>query len=138
MAVVTISTDVELRGSGSSFERIQFGEAVTKGQLVYRKAADGKYWLAQADDASTAEVTHLVSNGGLADAWGYGAKTGNRVDPGAGTTITEKSYYLSSATAGAYGDFSDLGSGDSIVLVGSGLQSDEIETSFVNSGYTVP
>lgn len=117
-------------------------EAITKGQVVYRKT-NGRAGLARGNAVGTAKVlgvaTTSVAAGRPFEALHYGRFAGadlSAVNPG--TTL-----YLSSATAGAIADAAPTGTGNVAVPIGSvHVMTDVAGTRFVfvdvpqNAAYT--
>lgn len=88
---------------------VQLGETTTAGQTLYKKAADGKYWLADANaSAATAQVTRLALQGGAADDWRIVLKPGNSVTIGA--TLVATDMYNQSVNPGGIAPTSDMAS----------------------------
>lgn len=95
------------------------GEAITAGQAVYLKAADGKLWKARSAAAGTTEEGNPVGialNGGSAGQTIAYAANGGDINIGA-TTVKTTTYVLS-ATAGGIAPQADLVSTDKIVRIG--------------------
>jgi hypothetical protein len=99
-----------------------WGETVTAGQAVYRKAADRRWWKAKAN--GTAEE---AGSGGLGIAMGGGAAGQPAAVATAGdvtiaATVVNGMVYVISATAGGGGiaPFADLIAGQRVSLVGYG------------------
>jgi hypothetical protein len=103
------AANVGFNDADVKYRLVQFGEAVTQGMPVYRKAADGKYWKAQNDNAAAdAEAVGIcIVRGAAADAWGLIATEGN-INIGATLAVGE-SYFVSNAF-GAICPAADVGS----------------------------
>lgn len=111
------AANVKLVDNVSNVRRVQFGEAVTQGQALYKKAADGKYYKADADSA-TAEVTEaegIAVTPGSTGEYGYVIFEG-KVNIGATLTVGE--IYVLSDVAGGVRPEADNGSGDTVVILG--------------------
>lgn len=101
MADITqTAANVAINDSAVKTRLVQYGEAVTQGMPVYKKAADGKYYKAQNDNtAADADALGIaLTRGGAADSWGLIALEGN-VDLGATLSVGE-SYFVSAAFGG--------------------------------------
>lgn len=102
------AANVALNDADVKTRLVQFGEAVTQGMPVYRKAADGKYWKAQNDNtAADAEAVGIALTKGAANGYGFIATEGN-IDIGATLAVGE-SYFVSNAF-GAICPAADVGS----------------------------
>ncbi len=101
MADITqTAANVALNDNAVKTRLVQFGEAVTQGMPVYKKAADGKYYKAQ-NDGTAAEADAVgicITRGAAADSWGLIAIEGN-INVG-GTLVVGESYFVSSAFGG--------------------------------------
>ena len=85
------------------------GETITRGQTLYLKAADTRYWKA---DANASSATAAVAGISLSDAAAGQAclvMTGGSITIGA--TITAGLIYVNSATAGGIAPSADLVTG---------------------------
>jgi hypothetical protein len=109
MADLSITAANVRPGSDAIIRLVQFGENVTAGQVVYLKSSDSKYWKADANAGSSAEVAvGIALTGGSTD--GYGViQTGGTIIIGA-TTVKGEIYVLS-ATAGGIAPCTDLTTG---------------------------
>lgn len=94
------------------------GEAITKGQAVYR-ATDGTAMLAQGDAVGTAKVVGIATKNAAAgvafEALYHGRLAGfdlSGVDPG-------ETVFLSAATAGAVADTAAAGTGNVVAAIGT-------------------
>lgn len=104
------AANVAINDSDVKYRLVQFGEAVTQGMPVYRKAADGKYWKAQNDGtAAEADVVGIALTKGAANGWGFIATEGN-IDIGA-TLAVGQTYCLSNGY-GTICPVADVGSAE--------------------------
>lgn len=117
MADVTITAANVSLGASASGSVVQVGEAVTAGQPLYLKAADSKYYKADAN-AGTAEatVTGIAMIPASADERTYMVTAGN-IDIG-GTTVVGTTYILS-ATAGGIAPETDYATGSYKTTLGT-------------------
>lgn len=102
--------NVAINDSAVKTRLVQYGEAVTQGMPVYKKAADGKYYKAQNDNtAADADALGIaLTRGAAANSWGLIALEGN-IDVG-GTLVVGESYFVSAAF-GAICPAADINSG---------------------------
>jgi hypothetical protein len=123
MAALTVTATNVTHVSGSVTQEV-IGETVTAGQAVYRKAADSRMWLAQADGtAAEAAVVGIVLNGGAAGQPCLLAGNGAVINIGA---TTEKVHYFANDTAGGVGLQGDVGASDYITRIGYSLTTDGV------------
>ena len=110
MADITITPASVVKGAGAAVRsNFNAGEAITAGQVVYKKAADGEWYKAQ--------------NDGTAEEAGVGVELGIALHPSAdgqplvvqtaglvtiGGTLVPGTEYVVSATAGAIAPHADL------------------------------
>jgi hypothetical protein len=110
------AANVAFNDSDVKYRLVQFGEAVTQGMPVYRKAADGKYWKAQNDGtAAEADAVALAMTKGASNGWGIVATEGN-VDVGATLAVGET--YCVSNAFGAICPVADVGSTEFPTILG--------------------
>lgn len=103
--------------SGASTELVQYGEAVTQGQPLYKSTVDGKYSQCDANDTAAKAVCAAIAlTPGATDGYGVIAKPGSLVNLGA-TLAVGQSYGIS-ATKGAINLTSDLASGSFSTVIG--------------------
>lgn len=110
MADLTITAANVLVTSNTTTQRVQAGEAVTAGQVVYQKTSDSKYYKTDvttgSEESKAAGVA--VTPAGAADDYFLIATAG---DIETGGTMTVNEVYVVSAS-GAVSPASDLTSGD--------------------------
>jgi hypothetical protein len=131
------AANVKIVDENATVTKVRFGETVTQGQAVYSKDADGRYWKADADSA-TAEVTEaeaIVLTPGSAGEYGYIVKAG-LVSMGATLTVGE--IYVLSDTAGGVRPEADIGSGDTVVILGVATTTSQLWVRPFASGVDVP
>ncbi len=137
MVDVSVTATEVLDASDTVVTNGHFGETVTAGQVVYKKASDGLFWLADADDTSaTATVAGIAMNGGAA---GQPAEIaiGRTIDPG--FTVTVGEIYVLSGTPGGIAPVADLASGDYVSIIGIGITASSLSLEpLYNSGVQVP
>lgn len=117
MADLTITATSVVPGDGAKKELGVFGETVTAGQSIYRKASDRKFWLADADSptAEVREVYGIALNGGAANQVAV-VQTEGEINLGA--TLQVGAVYLLSDTPGGIMPAVDQGDGDYTVVIG--------------------
>lgn len=92
--------------SNGSFTVVQVGEAVTRGQVGYRKASDGKYYLAKASGTlEESQAAGIFQTPAALNGYAILQKGGD-IDPGA--TLTVAQTYVVSATAGNIAPLADI------------------------------
>ena len=117
MADLTITAaNVGVKTKTVSLQVIQAGEAITQGEPVYKKAADGKAWLADPDAEATAEAIGIAITSAATDEYVVIVKSGG-VDLGATLTVGET--YVVSTTAGGIAPIGDLTTGDYVTILGN-------------------
>ena len=129
-ANVGMSTSTPSRKMGTA------GETLTEGELVYLKAADNKYWLANADDvdAATAVIAGVVITPASAEEK-VEIVTKGIYDCGA-TVVVGVIYVLSELADGGFGPHTDLAAGANVSIFGFGATTSTIEVAITNTGYT--
>ena len=120
--------------AGADMGSGQAGEAITAGQTLYRKAADGKLW--KADDTSIAKATCLgvALNNAAADQPVSYAKAGG-VNPGAAVIVG--TIYGLTDTAGGISTIADRAAGDYITLLGVATTTSRIDLRINASGVAI-
>lgn len=138
MAALSITpANVGLYDSTTENERVNAGESVTQGQVVYFKTADGEYYLADANGAGDEDEFArglVISPGG--DGVPIIIATGGEVNIGA-TVSVGVAYYVGN-TPGSIVPYSDLTSGSKVTLVGVGSASGRLRLHFWASEVAVP
>lgn len=112
-------TAANVKATTSSLKpvRVKFGEAVTQGQVVYRKESDGEYYKADADAGTNeiAAVAGVAITPGSTDEYGYILEEGPVT---IGATLTVGEIYVLSGTAGAICPEADLATADRVTVIG--------------------
>jgi len=116
MADITVTAASVQPAGQCSVRIVQLGETTTAGQVLYLKASDNKYWLADADALATCAAAGIALNGGAANTYAVMAVAGP-VDVGAvlGLGVT----YVVSTTAGGIAPIADLATGDFKTILGT-------------------
>lgn len=139
MADIVITAANVVPSSGYGFTDGVAGEAITRGQLVYLKAADNEYYKADADDTS---ATSTVKGVALQDAGnGQPLRIQTSGSITIGGTVTVGTIYVASDTAGGIKPHGDLATGDYVSIVGVGTTAAIITMlpgGIYNSGVQVP
>ena len=117
--------------SGVSHRIVQYGEATAQGTSLYLKAADGKYWLANAGALATAAAVGIALTPGGANEYGIMVEEGP-ID--LGTAIAAGITYAVSATAGGIAPIADLTTGNYTTILGVALASGKFDLSIYQSG----
>ncbi len=133
MADLTITAANVLAGSGAVTENGTLGATVTAGQVLYKAAADGKWYLADNNSAS-AEVRQakgIALNGGAAGQPVRVLKSGLCT---IGATLTAGVAYYLSDTPGGICPVADVGAGEYSCLVGIATTTGIIDVRFQYSG----
>lgn len=119
MADLSITAaNVALGSSSTTYRRVQYGETVTQGQSVYLKAADNKWWKADANATESAGSggVGVAITPGSTDGYGIVATEG-LVNLGA--TLTAGAPYFVSSTAGGICPAADLSSTEYTTYLGA-------------------
>lgn len=98
---------------------VQFGEAVTPGQVVYRQASNNKYYLSDCDLDAEKGIGGLVLSHASADDYGYIFNSRNSLID-LSVTLTTGTAYVVSDTAGNIMPDSDLTTGQYLSIIGYG------------------
>lgn len=111
MTDLAITAANVLPGSGASLEKGTAGEALTAGKAVYKKAADGKWYMADCNSATAEQrVASAIACTGSAAGQPVVVQTGGTITIGA--TLTAGSVYFLSGTAGGIRPGADNTTGD--------------------------
>jgi hypothetical protein len=111
------AANVKATSTSAKIVRVKFGEAVTQGQAVYRKEADGEYYKADADAGTNevAAVAGVAITPGSTDEYGYIITEGPM---NIGATLTVGEIYVLSGTAGGVCPEADLANPDKVTIIG--------------------
>ena len=132
MADVTITSANKASINTTYLDGVVFGEAVSEGELVYKKASSGLYHVAHCETSlATAEVIGMALDTYAEDDVGQIA-TGGLVNTNAVLTA-DTSYYLS--VTGLLMPFADFAANDYISFVGWAKSTSQIDLSLKNFGY---
>lgn len=116
MADVTVTAaNVKPVGTSRTVQTVLLGETVTQGQPLYLKAADSKYWKADADTLAEAAAAGIAITPGVADDYAIMLTAGTI---NMGGTLAVGQVYVVSTNAGGVAPYSDLGSGDYVTILG--------------------
>lgn len=116
-----VITDIVSLGQRTVVQEIQFGEAITKADWLYRKASDGKYYQADNDvTAAEATVVGICLVGGALDAFGSMVTAGPVLFTGPTMDPLVPAHYLSSAAAKMMPEV-DLATPDIVSYLGSAI-----------------
>ena len=107
------------------------GETILAGKSIYKDTSDGKYKLADADAAATAEAAGIALNG-ASDTQPIDFVKFGDIDPGGTVVVGE--LYMVSKTAGGIAPITDLGQGDYATVLGIGTTASNIKIKIVTSG----
>jgi hypothetical protein len=116
MADITVTAGDVAASTDAVIATGVWGETITAGQLVYCKAADGRWWKAKADAASTDDVAGIALNGGAAGQPGS-IQTRGLITIGA-TVVVGTVYVLSAAAGGGIAPEVDLTTGNYVTIIG--------------------
>jgi hypothetical protein len=94
------------------------GEAITIGQVVYKKAADNKLWKAISTTAATAAAVGIAISSSVAADQDVSYQKGGTITLGAGASITAGAVYVVTDTAGGISLEVDRGTGDYMTILG--------------------
>jgi len=128
--------DVHIDGSNAVVLKVQFGETVTSGNCVYKKALDGKYYKAdRVESSEAATFAGIVVDANEAD--GYGVIcTGGDVNVGTSSALTVGQPYVLSDDGGISPP-ADLASLDHVTHLGYAITTDIIRFSAVSDIVTL-
>ena len=136
MADLTITAaNVGLKSQSVSVQVVQFGEAVTQGQPLYRDTNDNKYNLCDSDAEASAKCAGIAMTSGATDEYGIIAKTGP-IDVGATLTVGET--YVVSTNAGGIAPIGDLTTGDYVTHLGVASAAATLELDIEVTGVVKP
>jgi len=133
MADLTITAANVLAGVGADTENGTLGAAATAGQVLYKAAADGKWYLAD-NNAASAEVRNargIALNGGGA---GQPVRVLLSGPVTIGATMTAGVAYYLSDTAGGICPVADVGAGEYSCLIGIATTTAILDVKFQYSG----
>jgi hypothetical protein len=116
--VTFTTTDVKLGGSDTQAKSVQYGEAVSRGDLVYQSA--GKYWRTDNDAQTSAVAAGVVLNENTTDGYGQIVVSGPIYlgSTGSAPQLIVGRNYCASSNVGKLAPDDDLATGDWITSVG--------------------
>lgn len=115
-ADLTITAANVVPATGYQFTDGVAGETITRGQTVYLKASDSRWWKSQADGTSAESTVIGIA---LQDAGaGQPLRVQTGGDLGVGAILTVGQVYVVSATAGGIAPYSDLASTNYVSILG--------------------
>ena len=133
LTITATSVQPKARTNGTG---VQFGEAVTPGQAVYKSTADSKYYLADCDVAATAPCSGISLSYAGADEYGFMFnQPGEGLDLGATLVVGE--IYVVSDTAGNIMPFADLTTGQFLSIIGIASATDRLNMGIKNTAIAV-
>ena len=121
MADLSITPAQVLPSTGAKYLHGIAGEALTAGEVVYKKSSDGRYWKADADVEASADADGLVVAEAEAAGAGVLVQYAGDITLGAGAAPTQGQTYVVSATAGGIGLEGELASDDYLTYLGYGI-----------------
>jgi hypothetical protein len=136
MADLTVTAASVIAGAGSSTENGTLGATVTAGQVLYKAASDGRWYLAD-NNSATAEVrkaTGIALNGGAA---GQPVRVLLSGLVTIGATLTAGVAYYLSDTPGGICPVADVGAGEYSCLVGIATTTAILDVNFQYSGVSL-
>jgi hypothetical protein len=125
-------------GTNAVFDNGVALEAVTAGQVLYKRASDGQFGLCD-NNSATAEVRvpHGIAVNNAAANQGVRVQTGGRINIGA--TVVAGTPYFTSDTAGSISNLqTDAASGEYPAFLGFAIATTTIDLNIVYSGVVVP
>lgn len=142
MADISITAGNVLTSTGAVTTQGIAGEAVTAGQCVYKKAADGEYYKADCDASSVSGNSEIDNVAGIAlntagASQPLHVQTGGTITIG-GTVTVGTPYFVSSGTAGGIMPYADLCTTDYVSLIGIATTTGAIKMSISVTGVQVP
>ena len=102
------------------------GQAVAIGDSVYKKAADGKIWNADADAAASAAAVGIAISTASAADQGISYQFSGTLTVGATASVTAGATYWVSTNVGKIAVEGDLTTGDYVTYLGTANASDQI------------
>lgn len=136
MADITITAANVIAGAGADTENGTLGAAVTAGQVLYKAAADGLWYLADNNSATAAvrQATGIALNGGGIGQPVRVLKSGLCT---IGATLTAGVAYYVSDTPGGICPVADVGAGEYSCLVGIATTTGILDVRFQYSGVSL-
>ena len=129
------AANVGIKSKTIGTQILQAGEGIVQGQPLYKKAADGKAWLADADTLAEATGIGISLTSCATDEYVLFAKTGD-VDLGA--TLAVATTYVISTNVGKIAPIGDLTTGDYVSILGTASTTATLKMSIDNTGQVKP
>jgi len=126
--IVVVASDLLRSGTTGSVRAVEFGEAITAGQMVYQDSTDQKYYLAVATDptkpTNTGQLAISLTSAAI-DQTGVVARTDTQIDFGPTAPLAQgEVYVLSSANAGGIAPVADLAIASTLTILGYAISSE--------------
>lgn len=134
MAALSITTTQVIPGSGSGRYAANAAETITAGQAVYKNSA-GTVALSDADDNTDYQCDGIALNGASAGQ-PVNVQTTGTIVIGTAASVAQGTAYFVGPTPGAIGPVADVLSGDRLIYLGIGDDSNGIVLNIHNSGVT--
>ena len=133
-ADLTITAANVIAGSGAKKTTGTAGASVTAGQVVYLDSATNSYKLADNDAAGAKSPAGIALH---ASASGQPLTILSKGPVTIGATVTAGNPYYLSNTAGGICPFADLGTGETVTLIGLATSASVIDVNLQESGVTL-
>jgi hypothetical protein len=127
-------TSISLTSSRARGTTAQAGSAIAVGELVYLDSATGKYELADASAAATADLAGIALTAAAADEY-FVYLANESIDLGA--ILTAGEFYYLSATSGKVCPHDDLVSTNIVSAIGYATSTSELKLNIVNTGVAI-
>ncbi|HPA19640.1 MAG TPA: hypothetical protein PLU30_17970 [Verrucomicrobiae bacterium] len=137
MAAKVITAANVLAGSNGKKKDIIFGEAVTAGMPLYRKAADGRYYKADANSATAYAAEGIALNGGAAGQPGFLVYDDDDFTPGCALSVGEI-LVVGADAAGDIAPSTDLAEGWYPTILGVAKSATKMVLKPVAAGVAIP
>lgn len=137
MAAKVITAANVLAGPNARITPVVYGEAVTAGKAVYRKAADGRYYLADANSATANAASGIALNGGAAGQPGSVATEDDDFTPGCAMSVGEI-LVIGADAAGDVAPSTDLAEGWFPTVLGVAKSASKMVLRPVAAGVAIP
>ncbi len=140
MAAITVTAANVLPGAGSGafiLPQEVAGEAITAGQSLYKKPADGKWYKADCNAAAPANHFDGIALNGAGTGQVLAVQTGGQITIGA-TVVVGTIYVLGAVAAGDINPVGDLTTGWFTCIIGIAITAGIIDMTSRNGGVAVP
>lgn len=132
MADATITAANVVPSASATLVKVTFGEAVTQGQPVYKKASDGLYYKADGNDSTKIPVAGIACSAVSANQPGVICTDDPAFTPG--FTIAAGDVYILSATAGGVAPVADYATGSYFTTLMYGIGNNQAKIAITTSG----